>query len=334
MKRVHGLVALLLTLCAALLAIGCGSEGDSGSSASTSSSGGDKVDLTAGRDLTFAMVTHGDAGSFWSVVKRGAEQAAKDEGVELQYSESANDPQKQAQLLEAAITSRVDGIVVSLPNLDAMKAGLAKAKDAGIPVIITNAGGGSARDVGAIGSVGQDETIAGQAIGERLKSEGASKVLCVIHEQSNASLTQRCDGVKDTLGGTLDTMQITGTANIATSLAEMKSKLRASDYDAVVTLNGDVAAAAVDAIKGAGSDAKLGTFDLSGPVVRAIQDGTIEFAIDQQQYLQGYLPIVFLTLYRENSNTVGGGGPVLTGPAFVDKENADQVAQLAADGTR
>ena len=102
----------------------------------------------------------------------------------------------------------------------------------------------------------------------------------------------------------------------------------------MIALNPDIAEAAKTAIKGASSSAKLATFDLSPDVIKDIQAGTIQFAIDQQQYLQGYLPIVFLKLYKENANTVGGGLPVLTGPGFVDKTNAATVAKLAEAGTR
>ena len=126
-----------------------------------------------------------------------------------------------------------------------------------------------------------------------------------------------------------------GVSDIATSTTELQSKLQSDkDVTAVLTLNPDIAVAARDAVQGASSDAKLATFDLSGDVVKAIKAGEIEFAVDQQQYLQGYLPVVFLTLFNTNANTVGGGLPVLTGPGFVDKSNADTVEQLATEGTR
>ena len=102
----------------------------------------------------------------------------------------------------------------------------------------------------------------------------------------------------------------------------------------MLALNPDIAIAARDAVKGAGSEAKVATFDLSGDVVKSIEDGEIQFAVDQQQYLQGYLPVVFLALNKRNLNTVGGGQPVLTGPGFVTKDNAATVAKLAQDGTR
>ncbi len=328
--RLRGAIALALAAGVAALAAGCGSSNDEASKA-----GKDNASLTQKRDITIAMVTHGDAGSFWSVAKKGAEQAAKDMGVTLKYTESNNDPQKQAQMIEAAVTEKVDGLAVSAPNPDAIKGALEKAKSAGIPIITLNSGSDVYKDLGAITHVGQDESIAGQAAGARMKSEGAKKILCVIHEQGNIGLNQRCDGVKQGFGGPVDNLQVKGTKDIATTQTEIKSKLQADkSYDYVMALNPDVAVAAQTAIKGANSKAKLATFDLSGDVVKGIKAGDIQFAIDQQQYLQGYLPVVFLTLYKTNANTAGGGQPVLTGPGFVDKTNAAKVEQLAAAGTR
>jgi simple sugar transport system substrate-binding protein len=343
MKRHVGRLLVVVLALAALVAAGCGGSDDnsnnSTSGSSTPSSGGgsgsESVDLTQGSGLTFAMVTHSDEGSFWSVVKKGAQQAAKDEGVKLIWSPSNNDPQKEAQLIDAAVSQKVDGLAVSVPNADAIKGSLAKAKAAGIPIITLNSGASDFKSLGAITHVGQDETIAGKAAGERFKSEGAKKVLCIIHEQGNIGLQQRCDGVKEGFGGTVDNIQVKGTADIATTQTEIKSKLQADkSYDRVIALNPDIAEAAKTAIKGASSSAKLATFDLNPSVIKDIEAGNIEFAIDQQQYLQGYLPIVFLKLFKENANTVGGGQPVLTGPGFVDKNNANTVAKLAEAGTR
>jgi simple sugar transport system substrate-binding protein len=281
------------------------------------------------------MVTHSDEGSFWSVVKKGAEQAAKDEGVKLIWSPSNNDPQKEAQLIDAAVSQKVDGLAVSVPNADAIKGSLEKAKSAGIPIITLNSGADQFQELGAITHVGQDEAIAGEAAGKRFKDDGATKVLCIIHEQNNIGLQQRCDGVKQGFGGDVTNLQVKGTADIATTQTEIKSKLQADkSYDAVIALNPDIAAATAGAIKGASSDAKLATFDLNPEVIKRIKAGDIEFAVDQQQYLQGYLPIVFLKLFKTNANTVGGGQPVLTGPGFVDKSNVATVEKLANAGTR
>jgi simple sugar transport system substrate-binding protein len=332
-RRAPWILTALVALVTALVVAGCGSSSDNSSSGG--GGGKDKVTATQGRDLTFAMVTHGDAGSFWSVVKKGALQAGKDMGVKVNYTESNNDPQKQAQMIDAAVTQKVDGIAVSAPNPSAIKGSLAKAKSAGIPIITLNSGSDVYQQLGAITHVGQDETIAGRAAGARIKSEGAKKVLCIIHEQGNIGLQQRCDGAKQGFGGTLDTLQVKGTNDLSTTQTEIKSKLQADkSYDYVLALNPDIATTAATAIKAASSDAKLATFDLSGDVVKAISAGTVQFAVDQQQYLQGYLPIVFLTLFKTNANTVGGGQPVLTGPGFVDKSNASKVQQLASEGTR
>jgi simple sugar transport system substrate-binding protein len=326
------LLAALMVLGLSVFAIACGGDddGDEGSPAAK-----DDVSLTQGTDLTIAMVTHGDGGSFWSVAKKGAEDGAKAMGVELKYSESNNDPEEQAQLIEGSVTEKVDGLAVSAPNPDAIKDAVQTAVDAGIPVITLNSGAEESADLGAITHVGQTETIAGEGAGAKLKQAGATKMLCIIHEQGNVGLNQRCEGAKEGFGGDVENLQVAGASDISTSLTEIQSKLESdSSVDAVLALNPDIAMAARDAAEGANSEAKVATFDLSGDVVKAIKDGSILFAVDQQQYLQGYLPIVFLALNKTNANTVGGGQPVLTGPGFVEKDNADTVEKLAEEGTR
>jgi len=332
----YALLAVLMVLGLAAFAAACGGDDDGDDASSEGApTTKDDVDLTQGQDVTIAMVTHGDGGSFWAVAKKGAEDGAKQMGVTLKYSESNNDPQKQAQMIDAAVTDKVDGLAVSAPNPDAIRDSVKKAVDAGIPVITLNSGAEDFADMGAMTHVGQTETIAGEGAGAKFKEAGAKKLLCVIHEQSNIGLNQRCDGAKTGFGGEVENLQVKGTDDISTTLTEIQSKLQSDNsIDAVLALNPDIAVAARDAVKGAGSSAKLATFDLSGDVVQAIQDGEIEFAVDQQQYLQGYLPVVFLTLNKTNANTVGGGQPVLTGPGFVTKDNAETVAQLAKDGTR
>ena len=334
MKRLLGTLLAVIAALGALVAAGCGSEKDTHGNAKTSG-GSSTVNLTQGSNLTFAMVTHSDEGSFWSVVKKGAQQAAKDEGVKLIWSPSNNDPQKQAQLIDAAISQKVDGLAVSVPNYDAIKDSLAKAKAAGIPIITLNSGVDQFKEIGAITHVGQTEELADEAAGQKLKAAGVKKVLCVIHEQNNIGLQQRCDGVKKGFGGPVTNQQVKGTEDIATTQTEIKSKLQADkSFDGVIALNPDIASAAVTAVKGASSSAKIATFDLTPSVIKDIKAGTVLFAVDQQQYLQGYLPIVFLKLFKQNANTVGGGLPVLTGPGFVDKSNAATVEKLAAAGTR
>jgi simple sugar transport system substrate-binding protein len=329
MRRAQLYLLTALLVLGLAVAAGCGDDDDD------SGDGKDDVALTQGRDLTIAVITHGSGDSFWSVAKKGAEKAGEDMGVEVKYSESANDPQKQAQLIDAAVTEKVDGIAVSAPNPDALRDPLKSATDANIPVITLNSGQADSADLGAITHVGQDESVAGEAAGKRLAEGGGQKLLCVVHEQGNVGLEQRCEGAKQGFGGEVENLQVKGVEDVSTTLTEIQSKLESDDsVDSVLALNPDIAVAARDAVQGASSEAKVATFDLSGDVVAAIKNGEIEFAVDQQQYLQGYLPVVFLTLFNENANTVGGGLPVLTGPGFVDKNNADTVEKLAQEGTR
>ena len=289
-------------------------------------------------NLVFGLAVHSNPAedSFWGVVQKGAQDAADTYGVTLK-SGGSGDPSDQAQLVETYVSDKVDGIIVSLANPDAMKDSLQRAKDAGIPFITINSGVDVYKELGAITHVGQTEFVAGQGAGEQFNKAGLKSVLCVIHEEGNIGLEQRCDGLEDTFQGKVERFNVatTGTRDLAGTSASIQDKLTAaSDVDGILTLNPDIAGAALDAIKAAGRDVKLATFDLSPAVLDAIDAGDVMFAVDQQQYLQGYLPIVFLYLYNVNLNTVGGGQPVLTGPGIVDKSNAAQVKELAAQGTR
>jgi simple sugar transport system substrate-binding protein len=316
-----------------LLAAGCSDSNkvDNGNTGNNNSTG---TTNTANSNLTFAVVTHGSAGDkFWDVVKTGAQKAGSDLGVKVSYN-SDGDPTKQSQLIDNAVSQKVSGLVVSMANPDALKSSIEKAVAAGIPVITINSGEARSAEFGAITHVGQSEDVAGQGAGGKLKEAGVTHLLCVIHEAGNIGLEQRCDGAKSTLGGTTENLQV-DVGNLADASAKIKAKLQADkSINGVLTLNNGVAGAAVSALKDAGSSAKLATFDLDSTVISDIKAGSILFAVDQQQYLQGYLPITLLYLYKTNLNTAGGGKPVLTGPGFVTKDNADQIATLAGQGTR
>jgi len=294
--------------------------------------------VMAQKPLTFGMAVHANPAedAFWAVVEKGARDAAATFGVELK-SGGSGDPVEQSQLVESYVAANVDGIIVSLANPDALKDAVTKAVAAGIPVITINSGVDVYKELGALTHIGQTEFVAGQGAGEKFNAAGAKKVLCVIHEEANIGLEQRCDGLKDTFKGEVErfTVATTGVRDVAGTVMAIQNKLIAdASIDAVMSLNPVIAMAARDAIKAAGGKQMLATFDLSPDVLAAIEADEILFAIDQQQYLQGYLPVAFLYLYKTNLNTVGGGLPVLTGPGFVDKSNAAQVKDLAAKGTR
>jgi simple sugar transport system substrate-binding protein len=324
LTRKRKLLALGLALPLALVACTSSSKGDT---KTTSSSGG-----SGKYGYKIAVVTHGAAGdTFWDVVKKGALQAGKDEGDNVTY-QSDGDPQKQSQLIDAAVNEKVDGLVVSMANPDALKDSITKAVAAGIPVITINSGQDRSAQFGALAHVGQDESIAGEGAGEKMKAAGVTKAICVIQEAGNVGLEQRCAGFKQGLGGTVENVQVQN-ADPTGAQSIIKAKL-ASDksINGVLTLGPVIGAAALPAVKGTG--VKIGTFDLNADVTKAIEAGDMLFAVDQQQYVQGYLPIVMLTLYKSNLNTIGGGHPVLTGPGFVTKDNAAQVEKLAGAGTR
>ena len=283
----------------------------------------------------FSVITHGAPGdTFWDVVKKGAEKAGSDEGVSVNYQASGGDPAKQAQLIDAAVNEKVDGIVVSMANPDALQASIRKAVDAGIPVITINSGQDKSKEFGAIAHVGQDEVITGRGAGEQMRAAGVTKALCVIQEAGNIGLEQRCQGFREGLGGEVENLQVEN-SNPSGAEATIKAKLQTDpSINGVLTLGPVIGAVAIKAVADSGSSAKLATFDLNADVTQAIADGRMLFAVDQQQYTQGYLPIVMLTLYKSNLSTIGGGQPVLTGPGYVTQENAAQVQSLAAQGTR
>ena len=290
--------------------------------------------------LTIGMATHEHPGdsTFWGTVELGAKDASAALGIELKSSGSG-DPTEQAQIVDTYVSDGVDGIIVSLANPEAMQDSVKSAIDAGIPVITINSGVAVWKELGALTHVGQSEFPAGAGAGEQFNAIGLKNVICVVHEEANIGLEERCDGLESTFGGEIDRFNVssTGTGDIAGTLASIQDKLIADDsIDGVLTLNPDVGIAARDAIAaaGVGDRVTLGTFDLSGPVLEAVSAGEILFAIDQQPYLQGYLPVVMLSLFNTNLNVVGGGNPVLTGPGFVTPDTADAVMELAAGGSR
>ena len=287
--------------------------------------------------IKVAIVTHGDTGSFWSVFKKGVDQAAKDlksRGVSVTQVYANNDVAKQVSGINAAIAGGAKVIATSVPDASALKDPLTKASKKGIEIITVNSG------LGAFDSlptyevhVGQTEDIAGQGAGKQFKKAGAKKVLIVIHEASNSGLTQRAAGVKAVLGS--GGVKVLTIPNAKSDIPGTKAKVKAAmsadkKLDGFLGLDPDVTIPCLSVLP---KGTKAGTFDVGG-AIKEIRAGRMLFAIDQQQYLQGYLPVVFAVLYVTNLNTVGNGQPVLTGPGFITKANAARVAALAAKGTR
>ncbi|MDN5383873.1 sugar ABC transporter substrate-binding protein [Streptomyces sp. LB8] len=330
-RRLASVVAMAAA--AALTLAGC-----------SSSSGGKKAEeggnaASAGKAttprMTVALITHQAPGdTFWDIVRKGAEAAAAKDNVKLVYTADPN-AGNQANLVQNAIDQKVDGIAVTLAKPDAMKSVLAKAESSGIPVVGLNSGMGEWQKLGLMSFFGQDESVSGEAFGKKLNEVGAKKTVCVIHEQGNVGLDQRCSGLKKTFKGSTQILYVNG-ADMPSVKSTITAKLKQDKgIDYVATLGAPIAMTAVQSVGDAGSKAKVATFDLNKELTGAIKKGDIEFAVDQQPYLQGYLAVDALWLYKNNGNYSGGGEqPVLTGPAFVDKSNVDRIAEFAEKGTR
>ena len=357
LSRSIGIVAAVGV--AALLVAACGSSSSS-SNASKSGTTTSAVNIAAsGKPCTykFALITHGDNGSFWSVVYKGAKDAAADLGCTLtetygsqQQGQAEPDDNAENAQIQDAINAKVNGMAVSDHDPSLMNPTLAKAAAAGIPVVLLNAGCDDT-DIAAsqaITCVGQPEQLAGQAAGAYFKKLGATNVLCVIH-QSGQNLLDRCNGIAMGLGvgsqcktgsapssGPACTELTLSTPNAASNPQQAIQQVTAylqthTGINAVMTLNNAIGTSLVSG--NAPNKPKIATFDLNSGVEQDLKNGSMSFAIDQQQYLQGYLPIVFLYLYnKDNGQTVGGGTTVASGPLVVTRANIGKVAAAIAAG--
>ncbi|MCB8882436.1 substrate-binding domain-containing protein [Acidisoma cellulosilytica] len=285
-------------------------------------------------DYTFAMITHAQPGdTFWDIIRKGANAAAKKDHVKLLYLSNPT-ASGEAQLVTNVVAQKVDGIAITLAFPDAEETTIKSAIAANIPVIGFNAGTDAWKSAGLLSYVGQDETIAGKAVGDKLNKLGAKSVVCVDQQQGAVQLEARCDGIKDTFKGSFYVLYVPG-YDMAQTQSRIVAKLQQDkSVDYIVTLGAPFAPTAIQAADTAGSQAKVGTFDLTPRAVTLIQQGKLQWAIDQQPFVEGYLAIDFLWLNKVNGDVVGGGQPVLTGPAFVDSTNIADVAKFAKAGTR
>ncbi len=283
--------------------------------------------------FTVAMVTHEQPGdTFWDRIRAGAEDAAAAHNIELKYSNDNQAP-AMATLVQNAIDSQVDGLAVTLAYPEQVGPLAKAAADRGIPVVAFNSGLDQYKDYGAKMYFGSDESLAGQAGGQRIAADGGQKAICVIQEQGHVALEARCAGVAQTLPNT-ENLYVQGT-DMASVRSTIGAKLQEDpSITHIVTLGAPYALAALQSAADAGSTAKVATFDLNVDAAKAIQEGKIMFAIDQQPYVQGYMSVASLWLNLTNGNDIGGGGPVLTGPSFVDSTNVEQIVTYAENNKR
>lgn len=324
------MVASVACLAAVLAASACSSTGGKPRTSDTGMGSGQANTPRA----TVAMITHGPPGdTFWDLIRKGAETAANKDNIDLKYSAELQGPD-QANLVQNAVDSKVAAIAVTLARPEALKPALQAATSNGIPVVALNAGIDDWQAAGAMAYFGQDEQISGEAAGKRLAAEGAQKIICVIQDQGNVALESRCAGVKSGSGVPVENLNVNGT-DMPSVQSTITAKLQQDpSIDYIVALGAPIALTAVESAKNAGSKAKIATFDTNAALVDAIKSGQVQWAVDQQPFLQGYLAIDALWLYLNNRNIIGGGRPTLTGPAFIDKSNIDAIAEYAKNGTR
>ena len=251
--------------------------------------------------LRFVIVTHGAATDrFWSSVKEGAESAAKEAGVTVVYRAPPTfDVEKMAALVQAAVKEAPDGLIVSIPNADALAPAIHAAVAAGIPVITINSGFDVSHSLGALLHVGQSEYEAGRVAGDAMRSLGGKKALCLNHELGNVALDLRCKGFIDGFAGSVEVVQVDPDPQKAgKTIADRLSE--DTEIDAILALSatsaGEPAVEAAKALEG--RTVKVGTFDITDTMLNAVADGTASFAIDQQPFLQGYLPVQYLALLK------------------------------------
>lgn len=331
MARIGRWFALAAAASLALAACGQGGNGGEGGGGQD---GGAQGGLVERGDIRIVMVTHGPpADPFWSIAKNGADQAANDLGIDFEYrAPSSFDVVEIQQLMESAIATEPDGLAVTIADTDALAPVVQQATDQGIPVIVLNAGRDVWQDVGALSYVGQTEFEAGVQAGERMAEEGVTNALCINHQQGVVTLDQRCNGFEEGLGGSVEQVAVEG-EDPTQAQRGIEAALRNNpDADGMLALGPAGATPALNALGNVDRDVAFGTFDLSPEILQAVSDGDVLFAIDQQQWLQGYLPVLYLTQYIQYGVTPVGEVP--TGPAFVTEENADDVIQLSEEGIR
>ncbi len=323
-------VRIVAALSAVVLGLAACSSGGKEKTTATTGGGGNAAGSSG---YTIAMITHETPGdTFWDKIKAGAQQAAKDTGVNLKYS-SDPDAAKQAVLIQNAVDSKVSGIATTLVTPDALAGSVKAATAAGIPVVGFNSGISDYQRLGALMYFGSDENLAGQTAGKRIAAAGGKHPLCVIQAQGSVALEARCAGVKAEIQGT-ENIQVNG-ADDSAVVSTLNAKLaQDKSIDYIVTLGAPIAIDALKAMQSAGSSSKLVTFDLNQEAAQDIQDGKIEFSIDQQPYVQGYMAVTSLYLYLKNGNDIGGGKAVLTGPSFVDKTNIAKILPFTKNNTR
>ncbi len=286
-------------------------------------------------DEQFVLISHApDSDSWWNTIKNAIAVAGEQMDVRVDYrNPPTGDLADMARIVEQATAAGPDGIIVTIADFDVLSGPIRDAVDQGIPVITINSGTQEqSAELGAMMHVGQPEFDAGHAAGLRAKEAGATSFLCVNHYITNPASVERCQGFADALGVELGGQMI----DSGLDPSEVQNKVAAylstnPDTSAILTLGPNSAHPTIRAVQDAGLEGEIffATFDLSGEISQAIKDDIIDFAIDQQPFLQGYMPVVLLTNYARYG--VMPGNNINSGPGFITADNIEQVETLAGE---
>ena len=325
---------ILVGVSSALLLATAACSSTGGAPASSSSAQAGTGGTVSTPKYKFAMISHAQAGdAFFDVIQTGAKDAAAKDNVDFQYSGSGV-VTEQSNFIQAAIDAKVDGIAVSMPNPEALIPVIKKAVDAGIPTIVYNAGDRDWQKTGALAFYGEPEVLAGEYAGTKLTELGSKHTLCVVQAQGAVQLEDRCAGIKSKLSGTTDELFSDGT-NLPAYVATIQAKLAEDpSIDSVVTLGPALGVGLSQALKAAGSSVKVVTYAFNADLIPLLKSGDVAFTIDQQPYLQGYLAIDSLWLYKLNRSVIGADLSVPTGPVVVDKDNIGAIESFITAGKR
>lgn len=277
----------------------------------------------------YVMITHTQGTDpFWPVVEKGGKDAAAAVGADFEYNFApSGDMADMAKLIEAATATNPDGLIISLPDAAALGGAIKSAVAAGVPVITINSGLEDSAALGALMHVGQPERLAGQKAGERAKAEGATHPLCLNQEAFNNALVERCEGYFEAFGQELNMIDVSN--DVAQINTRTAAALQANpDIDALLAVGPHVCEAAAKAVDEVGASVHLACFDMTPGVINLIKAGKVAYTVDQQQRLQGYLPVIVLHLYNTNAGMLPGAN-IPSGPGFVDASNAAAVEAQA-----
>jgi simple sugar transport system substrate-binding protein len=309
----------------------------------------------------YVLISHApDSDSWWNTIKNSLKQAGEDYGVTVDYrNPPSGDLADMARLIEQAAAQDYDGVITTIADFNVLQGAIKKVTDKKIALITINSGSPEQSEkLGAIMHVGQPEYAAGKGAGERAKAAGIKSFLCVNHFATNPVSFERCRGFAEAIGADFKKSTIDSGDDPTGIESKVSAYLRQNaGTQAVLALGPTSAHPTLKALEKAGLKGKIwfATFDLSDEIGRGIKDGSIQFGIDQQPYLQAYIPVAVMATMKAlktsdlqavmkavqaNPKTkarfdeygltpVYGARHISSGPGFVTKENLPKVEKYS-----